>query len=183
MRSTELYDAWACCLVYPDERGADLAREGLGRLLAEHVTGCEELDLLGALLAEPEVGAREEVFTRTFDGSDRRALEVGWHLHGENYARGALMVRLRKLLKEQGLVTGSELPDHLGVVLGLLGRVEEDMADALARGMVLPALEKLAEGFEAGSFDEESSPYRGVIDGLRRFLQERHAPEPEGASE
>jgi nitrate reductase assembly molybdenum cofactor insertion protein NarJ len=170
MERSALYDAWACLLVYPDEQGIDYARSGLGRLLAEHADGSDQLDLLGVLLAEPDAGAREETFTRTFDGSDRCALEIGWHLHGENYARGALLVRLRKLLKEHGLLTGAELPDHLGVVLGLLGRAKPDLADALVRGIVLPALEKLSAGFE-----KDTGPYGGVIEGVRRFLSVRHA--------
>ncbi len=114
MRRTELYDAWASCLAYPDDPGADCAREGMAHLLAEHVTGSDQLDLLGVLLAEPVVGTREEVYTRTFDGSDRRALEIGWHLHGENYARGALLVRLRKLLMERLGIWGGE-PVRAGV--------------------------------------------------------------------
>lgn len=178
MRRAELYDAWAACLVYPDSEGAPLARAGLGALLGERVTGGDELALLGALLAGSDAGPREEVYTRTFDGSEDHALELGWHLHGENYARGALLVRLRKLLREQGLTPGAELADHLGVVLGLLGRVEEDVADALARTVVLPALQRLLAGFG----DDEASPYRGALTGVHRFLQERHAAASEGAS-
>ncbi len=170
METVEIYDAWAACLAYPDPDGAACARAGMALLLGLEVEGREELTLLGALLAETDHGVREEVYTRTFDGSDTCALELGWHLHGENYARGALLVRLRKLLREQGLFSGRELPDHLGVLLGLLGRLDRETADALAHGVVLPALERLVEGF-----GDEPNPYRGVVIGIQRFLEARHA--------
>jgi nitrate reductase assembly molybdenum cofactor insertion protein NarJ len=173
-RSTAHYDAWAGLLAYPDERGIDAARGGLAHLRAAGAPHARELAALAAFL-ERAPGEREELYTRTFDGCDDRALELGWHLHGENYARGALLVRFRQLLQELELIEHGELPDHLGVVLGVLGRLDAERADALARGVVLPAVRRLSENLDA------ANPYRCVIDGVLAFLVRQHAERGETA--
>jgi len=172
----KLHDAWASLLAYPDETGSIFAARALFDLDEQSVTGAELLGPFREFFATEEIAGREELFTRTFDGSDDCALEVGWHLHGENYARGALMVRLRKLLGELDLFETSELPDHLGVVLGLVGRLDEERGGALARGIVLPALKKLLEGFE-----DSTNPYCCVLHGMQRFLAEFHSADDSSA--
>ena len=82
-------------------------------------------------------------------------LEVGWHLYGEDYHRGAFLVRMRGLLREHGVPEETELPDHLTHVLPVLGRLDDARAEALARGYVLPALVKMLDGF-----GEKRNPYR-----------------------
>lgn len=172
--AVKFHDAWASLLAYPDADGSAYAARALGELEFEAVAGSEQLAAFRSFLDGRDVSQREELFTQTFDGSDDRALEVGWHLHGENYARGALMVRLRKLLGELGLHEISELPDHLGVVLGLVGRLDEERSGALARGVVLPALRKLIEGFK-----DSTNPYLAVLRGMQIFLADFHGPSEE----
>ena len=175
-RTPKLHDAWASLLAYPDEAGSPYAAQALFELEDGGTVGSELLGPFRKFFREEDVAGREELFTRTFDGSDDRALEVGWHLHGENYARGALMVRLRKLLAELDLFETSELPDHLGVVLGLVGRLDEGRGDAMARGVLLPALAKLMEGF-----GESSNPYYCVLARMQQFLAEFHGADEQRA--
>ncbi len=176
LTAPKLHDAWASLLAYPDENGSAFAARALSELEADDAAGFHELGTFREFFSRDGVTEREELFTQTFDGSDDRALEVGWHLHGENYARGALMVRLRKLLGELDLFETSELPDHLGVVLGLVGRLDETRGDALARGVILPAISKLLEGFE-----DEKNPYRCVLTGMQSFLTDYHGADEERA--
>ena len=35
----------------------------------------------------------QELYTRTFDINPVCTLEIGWHIFGEDYARGALLVK------------------------------------------------------------------------------------------
>ena len=102
----------------------------------------------------------------TFDSNAERALEVGWHLHGENYARGAFMVRMRQLLAQHGVEERTELPDHVSHVLPVLARADDELRVALARGVLLPALEKIAAGFGDGD-----NPYLGVVTGLKKYIE------------
>ena len=77
----------------------------------------------------------EELYTRTFDINPVCSLEVGWHLFGEDYNRGAFLVRMRGLLREHGIEEGAELPDHLESVLRVLDAfVKRDRAVPGFRG-------------------------------------------------
>ena len=71
--------------------------------------------------AEPS--ALEEAFTGTFDVNPACALEVGWHLFGEEYARGMFLVRMREELRKYGLAESSELPDHVSHVLAIVNAI------------------------------------------------------------
>jgi len=168
----DVYDAWAKLLAYPREVGPDEAEGCIERIAGVAPEAVADLRPLRDFLHEHEASELEELFTRTFDSNAERALEVGWHLYGENYSRGAFMVRMRQLLRECGCVESSELPDHLSHVLPVLARAPEPTADALANGVVVPALAKVAGGFK-----DEQNPYAGVIRALRAFLEQHHASE------
>ena len=174
MIDATLIEVWSDLLRYPGEGGS--AR--IGRRIAELCAAAPELEPdLRALLEYAEAHEEcelEEVFTRTFDSNAERALELGWHLHGENYARGVFMVRMRGLLREHGVEERGELPDHVSHVLPVLARGPEELRTALARGVVLPALDKIAEGFA-----DRSNPYYGVISSLRKYLARGYGAEAE----
>jgi nitrate reductase assembly molybdenum cofactor insertion protein NarJ len=101
----------------------------------------------------------EEAYVRCFDGNAERALEVGWQVFGEQYARGAFLVRLRGAHRAHGIEETPELPDHLTQVLRLLPRLAEEEARALVSAAVAPALARIRQGF-AG---REGDPYAGVV--------------------
>lgn len=165
----ELLDAVAGLFEYP---GRDFAaRVARCRALAE-----ERSPGRGALLAELEERVRgltpgevEEMFTRTFEINPVCALEVGWHVYGEEYARGALLVRLRQELRRHRIPELTELPDHLMHVLRLLGRLEPALADDLAGRYVLPALGKMIAG-TAG----KECPYLGLLEMTRDIVRDEH---------
>lgn len=175
----EVWDAFAGLLGYPGGRGERLTSEWTPRLVARFPGLEGELAPLVELASRLGEGECEELYTRTFDGSSERALELGWHLHGENYARGVLLVRLRALLRQAGLDEGGELPDHVSNVLRLLGRVDETMARALVDNVLAPALDKALEGFDGGAKAERAetdNPYRKVLAALREALRDEGAP-------
>jgi nitrate reductase molybdenum cofactor assembly chaperone len=179
MRPTAaVHDALASLFEYPR---ADLrvSAEEAARVIAE---GCPEaLEPLAPFLEHvrgSERSALEELFTRTFDNSSERALEVGWHVFGENYTRGTFMVRMRQRLRDVGVEENGELPDHLSHMLALLGRVEEDDAGDLAHDSVDPAIDKMLDGLQA-----VDSPWVGVLLAVKQVLQLHVCPErpPVGA--
>lgn len=175
---SELLEAWAGLLHYPLPADAERlgARIQLIRGSAPEVG--EELDALESYFASHRESELEEVFTRTFDSNAERALEVGWHLHGENYARGVFMVRMRKLLRDAGVEESSELPDHLSHVLLVMAHSDSSVSQALASGVVTPALNKIIEGF-----GDSGNPYLGVITGLLRYLDAQSPPETKRVQE
>ena len=162
----EVHDALACLLTYPGEVESGMRYPAA---VAVVVAACpevtEELGGFAEQIRGLTPGELEELYTRTFDNVADRSLEVGWQLFGENYARGALMVRFRGLMREYEVPERTELPDHLTHVLALLARAPEGLADAFARNQVLQAVEKILEGLRA-----IESPWVGVLQATRTVL-------------
>jgi nitrate reductase delta subunit len=111
----------------------------------------------------------EELYTRTFDINPVCSLETGWHLFGEDYNRGAFLVRMRGLLRQHGVEEGAELPDHLESALRVLRTMEEKDAADLAREFILPAVMKMRVPFKSGD-----NPYGAVLAEVERFLRETY---------
>ena len=104
----------------------------VGRLLADFVAQTHDLP----------VGQLQELFTSTFDLNPVCSLEVGWHLFGEDYSRGAFLVRMREELRRLQLPESTELPDHLTHVLAVLEKMDAEAAEKFAAACVMPALKK-----------------------------------------
>lgn len=163
--SVAAHDALAGLLAYPRENWAALVEESAACLAVE----CPEA---GALLAPfvahvratPQ-GELEESFTRTFDNTDERALEVGWHVFGENYTRGSFMANMRGKLREVGVEENGELPDHLSHLLPLIARLPERKAADLAAETIAPAVQKVR-----GALAELRNPWAPVFDALVEVL-------------
>jgi nitrate reductase delta subunit len=111
---------------------------------------------------------REELYTRTFDINPVCSLEIGWQLFGEEYHRGALLVRLRGELRRHGIEESTELPDHLTHVLSLLDRMAQAEAQSFAACCVIPAVDKMLI-----AFDGAENPYGDVLLAVGLFLKQR----------
>lgn len=170
-----LYDLAAGLLFYP---GADY-REQVEQYRREYVAALPEAaDLVTAFadaverLAPEEL---EELFTRTFELNPMCAPEVGWHLFGENYSRGEFLVQMRKGLRQHGLPETTELPDHLGHVLSVLGRSAPGESGPFVERYILPALDKMLTELSG-----KENPYEGLLKAVRRLAAEhRVLAEPE----
>ncbi len=145
MSLPERHDALAAVLDYPGEgrearldRAVDLLEGEAREAVLRHRESCRGLDL----------GALQEDYTRTFDLDPACSLEVGWHLFGENYARGEFLVEMRRALRGFGLAETGELPDHLVHVLPIAGRLDAEKASGFAKASLLPALDKMLAAFE-----------------------------------
>lgn len=164
-RSENPFDRLAELLAYP---GPDLA-----------CTAEETRDLLSGV--DPEAAGHaaaflegveplsheelEELYTRTFDLNPVCALDVGWHLYGEAYQRGAFLVKMREVLARAGLAEGTELPDHLTSVLPAFSRMPREEASAFAEGLLLKALDKMLAGFNG-----QENPYEHALKAVRALV-------------
>lgn len=166
MLDVQVLDALALLLDYPGEGHGLRVREAAAALEARAPDLAAALAPFCTRLAADDPSEAQELYTRTFDWSPERALELGWHLFGEQYERGAFLVRMRALLRAHGVEEGSELPDRLGSVLRLLGRMPPREAEALAAGPVQAALARIRAGFA----DEPAHPYLGVLAAVERAL-------------
>jgi nitrate reductase assembly molybdenum cofactor insertion protein NarJ len=128
-----------------------------------------EFERLEAALAGKETWEIEELYTQAFDLNPVCALEIGWHLYGEQYERGNFLVRTRDLLAHLEILEVVELPDHLSLMLAALGRLEGEEQQAFAARFVVPALGRMA----AGSRTNDNPMLRLII--VARELAERAA--------
>ena len=146
------YDLLARLFEYPDESYVEHCREaGLDEFASE----MEKLSTSGI----------QEQFIATFDWNPATALDLGWHLYGEQYARGEFLVRVREELRRYGIPESAELPDHLTHILPLLARMDSGEAERFAGEFVAPAVAKLV-----AALDQKQTPFallmRAVLEAL-----------------
>jgi len=122
--------------------------------------------LAGLLTAKGKHGA-EEHFTVLFDLSPVCTLNVGHHLFGDAYQRGELLAGLVGEMAQRGISIDEEIPDHLPLLLQLLGRVEdEDDRTVLASAVLLPGLERIND-----SLAENETPWSDILRVLPDVIQ------------
>ncbi len=169
-----LWDRMGALFRYPDGNYLEAARQ------CRHAVGVTEPDVAARQarfidqMEDLSPEARQELFTATFDLNPSCALEVGWHLFGETYERGAFLVKMRQQLRRFGLSDSGELPDHLSLVLAVLGRMPAAEAEEFAGACLLPGLDKMRANL-AG----KSNPFEAVLDAIA-VLAERRCERPPG---
>jgi nitrate reductase assembly molybdenum cofactor insertion protein NarJ len=144
--------------------------------LPEAAKGISEFGKFAEQCGEFEL---EEAYTRTFDVNPSCALEIGWHLFGEDYMRGQFLVRMRGELAKYEILESSELPDHLTHALAVIAQMPDDEAHQFTHACVFPAIHKML-----GSLDKTESPYRHVIRCLVQVLEQLYGKsEPWGEND
>jgi nitrate reductase molybdenum cofactor assembly chaperone len=175
MSCAHAYEQFARLLSYPDDDYIETAM--LCQRAAEQFSEEAERNLrtFHSRIEGRTTEQLQELFVQTFDLNPVCVLEVGWHLYGDNYDRGAFLVKTREQLRRHKVDESSELPDHLTHVLALLARMEPEEASVFANGSVIPALGKMLAGM-AG----KQSPYEFLLIALREALARAHAPALQG---
>lgn len=160
--------ALARLFCYPTEETVQAAELLFVLLQEESPEASRSASEFGAYLEPRHVHDLEENYSRTFDINPACALEIGWHLFGEEYARGLFLVRLRGEMQLRGLEESAELPDHITHVLGVVAEMDHDEAQRFVQACVLPAVDKMLE-----KLDEAESPYRHVAQCLTLVLEQQ----------
>ncbi len=160
-----LCEALATVLSYPGEDYPERVQR------CAHVLRAANAEMpfadFAAYAREHSVNELQELFIQTFDLNPVCALELGWQLFGENYDRGAFLVRMRQELRRYGIAESQELPDHVTHALLLLGRMEPPRAADFATACVLPALEKMLAALRG-----KQNPYENVLQAVARLLRD-----------
>lgn len=177
MSRAHVYEQFAKLLGYPHDGYVETA-ELCRRAVAEFSDEAQgNLGEFCSRIEEQKTEQLQESFVQTFDLNPICVLEVGWHLYGDNYDRGAFLVKTREQLRRHGVAESTELPDHLTHVLALLARMEPEEASAFAGQSVIPALDKMLAGI-AG----KTSPYEFLLVALRQTLAFAHQPAFQGVN-
>lgn len=133
-------------------------------------TDAHAAELLGAFaeaIGDRSLAAMEELYIQTFDLNPDACLEVGWHLFGEDYARGEFLVKVRHEMRRYGVAERDELPDSLLCLLPLAARMSGDEAAIFRTKYLLPAVEKLSKAVPA-----ETNPFANLCAALSSLLTE-----------
>ncbi len=177
MNRVHVYEQFAKLLGYPDDgyvATAELCRRAAAQCSDEAERNLGEFH---SRIEGRTTEQLQELFVQTFDLNPVCVLEVGWHLYGDNYDRGAFLVKMRGQLRRHGIAESTELPDHLTHVLALLARMEPEEASAFAAQSVIPALDKMLAGI-AG----KASPYEFLLSALRQTLAFAPTPALQGVN-
>lgn len=153
-------------LSYPDQQTVEACELLYIILQSELPEAAASIARFGKYIEQHQLWELEEVYTTTFDVNPACALEIGWHLFGEEYDRGLLLVRMREELRRFGLEESNELPDHLTHVLPLIAAMPEDEAERFVKACVQPAVLKMQL-----SLAHSDHPYRLVLDALALVVQ------------
>ena len=95
MERAAIYDHLAGLLAYPGEDYRNRVAACVRALEREHFEADALLAVVARCIADMRLEALEEQYIQSFDMNTKGALEVGWHLFGENYDRGVFLVKMR----------------------------------------------------------------------------------------
>lgn len=161
--SAATYNSIAELLLYPTGEPArcDSPCEG-----GQPSSVAQELNSFAKLTRHMDLHERQELFIQTFDLNPICSLEMGWHLFGENYDRGLLLVKMRQLMRAHGLPETTELPDHLTHGIRLLTLMDRAEGAYFAEAIVLPAMEKMLDAIRG-----KQNPYEHVLEAVRLVIR------------
>ncbi len=162
----KVLNALSRLLCYPDDQTVQTAELLYVVLHGELAEAAREVAAFGAFADQHDLYELEETFTRTFDVNPCCALEVGWHLFGEEYARGMFLVRMREELRKYNLPESVELPDHLCHVLAVVAAMPDDEATRFVQACVQPAAARMDQALRT-----KDTPYRHVVRCLHLVLE------------
>ena len=164
-----LYELFADLLEYPTPALAGQTQACGERLAGLRPEAAALLERFRRFAAETPPPRIEELYTSTFDMQPVCYPYVGYHLFGDSYKRGIFMARLNEGYRERGFSAGSELPDHVAVVLRFLALgTEDEFSRALLSEGLIPALAKMRQSLGSPS----DNPYSEVIGALSLALGE-----------
>lgn len=180
---------FADLLEYPSSGLAQTARECARIIAHESPEAATRLEEFAAFVERTPRNTLEEVFTATFDLNASRHPYVGYHMFGEAYKRSVLLLELKERFRAHGFDSGSELPDHIAVLLRFMALCpDEELITELVREAILPTLEPMMVAPEAepvGPDEEAPVPfdigddYSRVLRALQLILVERYGPPAE----
>lgn len=163
---SQVYPAFAELFAYPTAGFEDRRVQAVWQIMSLVPDADEALTIFAGAVADYDGNAMEEIHTRTFDIMARVDPYLSSQIFGqESYKRGQLMVGLVEAYKAAGLTWGSELPDHLAVVLKNIACFD----DAAWRDMVEHCLREAVVKMRA-NLKGSANPYAHLFDALVQVL-------------
>ena len=151
-----IFQCFAALLDYPAPGLGEVAND-CASLVPD--AGAARLHDFAAFVAEIDPGCLEEIYTGVFELNAACYPYVGYHLFGETYKRSVFLLGLKQRYAAHGFVTGSELADHVAVLLRFVAMCSDaTLSEEIIRDALLPALDKMCGGKEENDLAEEDAP-------------------------
>ena len=168
METLRHYDRFADLFDYPGRDYPGRVQRAQEIVTSRYPNAVAGLDALaralpsdGGPLSEEALYEVQEIFTRSFDVQAITTLGVGYVIFGDDYKRGELLVNLNRELRDAGIKTGTELPDHLPTVLRLLSVWQDsELVAEFVEEILHPALEMMIEEFGPDRLSLRNEMYR-----------------------
>ena len=163
MTIADSYDALARMLDYPEDKELLQTDYELVSSFLKKQRLDNSISSFAEFAAVSSLAALQEEYVATFDFNPATAPYLGHHLFGDNQKKGGYMIMLKQEFERCGFTpSGTELPDHLSVVLGFPGPSGTTgglrATAAVHLECVLPGVERLSTAFAA----RQDSPWKVV---------------------
>ena len=158
-------DLMAGLLEYPTAEYHERVTAVAASVAPLNTAAAEQLKAFADAIGGRSLSDIEESYIQTFDLNPDACLDIGWHLFGEEYARGEFLVKLRQEMRRYGVAERDELPDSLLCVLPLVARMPDEEAERFRNGFLLPAVEKIRKAVPV-----ESNPFANLLAALASLL-------------
>ena len=166
--SKQLCRSFAEVLDYPGGSVSESAKECLRQLDGSFPDIADQMRPFVTFLESQRRGALEELYAETFDLTPASTLYIGYHLFGETHKRSSFLVRLEEAYQSHGFQSGTELADHLCVMLRFLAVAQDaEFVIPLLEESILPVLDKMAGELQKGKIG-----YAPAVSSLRLFLRQ-----------
>ena len=166
--SKQLCRLFADVLGYPGDSLPESANECLRQLDASFSDIADQMRPFVAFVESQSRGALEELYAETFDMTPASTLYIGYHIFGETPKRSSFLVRLEEAYQSHGFHSGTELADHLCVLLRFFSVAQDvEFVIPLMEESILPVLDKMA-----GDLQKGKNGYSPAVSSLRLFLRQ-----------
>jgi nitrate reductase molybdenum cofactor assembly chaperone NarJ/NarW len=145
--SVAIYALFADVLDYPSPALTEQVRHCLSELTALQPEAAEMMRQFQTEQAKMTLGELEELYTSTFELQPDCTPNLGFHLFGNDARRNMFMAQLKQRMEAHHVALGSELPDHLSLILRLLAREgSEEERSVLIEDCLVPAASRMVDG-------------------------------------
>lgn len=162
----DAYELFADVLDYPGLQVLASVKQCIALVAPRNPIAAEKLMKFEATSSARSLGWLQELYAKTFDFEPDGTPNTSYHLFGDDWRRSVFLAELKGIYESNSFETGSELPDHLCLVLRFLalkGRGQQ--SSELVEECIIPAVRHmlLAVG-------QEDNPYKDALDALLIWL-------------
>jgi nitrate reductase delta subunit len=156
----QLYSLFARLLEYPTSSLGLQVEQAASMLHDSYPQSHRQIAIFEEYVNIHSLVALEELYTLTFDLQGVCCPYVGHQLFGESFKRSRFMACLNHEYHARQFSSGTELPDHVSVILHFLALgTADEFSQTLACEGLVPALTKMTGELAA----HEENPYRYVL--------------------